>query len=65
MWVLPLKNMDLPMEKFMKIKALPPKNSIFFYSTPPLYLNVHNLPLENSMLPQPGGCGYKKQNSKP
>ena len=49
----------------MKIKASPPKNSIFFYSTPPLYLNVHNLHMENSMLPQPGGVDIKSKIQSP
>ena len=54
-WVIPLKNMGLPLKNFVKIKASPPKNSIFFYSTPKQILNFYNLPLENSMVPQPGG----------
>ena len=57
-WVIPLKNMGLPLKNFVKIKASPPKNSIFFYSTPKEILNFYNLPLENSMVPQPAGCGY-------
>ena len=57
-WVIPLKNMGLPLNNFVKIKASSPKNSIFFYSTPKGILNFYNLPLENSMVPQPGGgCG--------
>ena len=57
-WVIPLKNMGLPLKNFVKIKASPLKNSIFFYSTHKEILNFYNLPLENSMVPQPGGCGY-------
>ena len=56
-WVIPLKNMGLPLKNFVKIKASPPKNSIYFYSTPKEILNFYNLPLENSMVPQPGGGG--------
>ena len=56
-WVIPLKNMGLPLKNFVKIKASPPKNSIFFYSTPKEILNFYNLPLENSMVSQPGGGG--------
>ena len=58
-WVIPLKNMGLPLKNFVKIKASPPKNSIFVYSisTPKEILNFYNLPLENSMVPQPGGGG--------
>ena len=56
-WVLPLKNMGLPLKNCVKIKASSPKNSIFFYSNPKGVLNFYNLPLENSMVPQPGGGG--------
>ena len=52
---LPLKNVGLPVKNFVKIKASPPKNPIFFYSTPKEILNVYNLPMENSMVPQLGG----------
>ena len=52
-----LKNMGFPLKNFVKIKASPPKNSIFCYSTPKKSLNFYNLPLENSMVPQPGGGG--------
>ena len=45
------------MEDFVKIKASPPKNSIFFNSTPKEILNFYNWPLKNSMAPQPGGGG--------
>ena len=55
--VIPLKNMSLPLKNFVKIKASPPKNSIFFYSTPKEILNFYNLPLENSMAPPPGVGG--------
>ena len=56
---LPLKNWVIPLKNFVKIKASPPKNSIFVYSisTPKEILNFYNLPLENSMVPQPGGGG--------
>ena len=58
-WVIPLKNLGLPLKNFVKIKASPPENSIFVYSisTPKETLNFYNLPLENSMVPQPGGGG--------
>ena len=56
-WVIPLKNMGLPLKNCVKIKASPPKNSIFFYSTPKEILNLYNVPLENSMVPQPGAEG--------
>ena len=49
--------MGLPLKNFVKIKASPPKNSIFSYSTPKEILNFYNLPLKNSMVPQPGGEG--------
>ena len=55
---LPLKNMALALKNFVKIEASPPMNFIFFYSTPKEILNFYNLPLENSVVPQPGGCGY-------
>ena len=54
---LPLKNMVLPLKNLVKIKTSPPKNSIFFYSTPKEILSFYNLPLENSMVPQPGRYG--------
>ena len=54
---LPLKNMGLPMKNFVKIKPSPPKNPLFFYSTPKEILNVYNLPVENSMVPQLWGGG--------
>ena len=56
---LALKNMGLPLKNFVKIKASPPKNSIFFYSTPKEILTFYNLPPENSMVPQPGGADIK------
>ena len=46
------------LKNFVKIKTSPSKNSIFFYSTPKEILSFYNLPLENSMVPQPVGCGY-------
>ena len=49
--------MGLPLKNFVKIKASPPKNSIFFNSTPKEILNFYNLPQENSVAPQPGGGG--------
>ena len=58
--------MGFPLKNFVKIKASPPKNSIFCYSTPKKILNFYNLPLENSMVPQPrggGGGGAIKGNS--
>ena len=55
---LPLKNMGLCLKSSVKIKASHPKNSTFFYSTPKEILNFCNLTLENSMFPQPEGCGY-------
>ena len=39
------------------VKITPPKNSIFLYSTLKEILNSYNLPLENSMVPQPKGGG--------
>ena len=54
---LPLKNMGLPLKNFVKMKASPPKNSIFFYSTPKETLNLYNVPLDNSMVRQPGAEG--------
>ena len=42
-WVIPLKNMGLPLKNFVKIKALPPKNAIFFNSNPKEILNFYNL----------------------
>ena len=65
MCILPLKNMGLPLEKFIKIKASPPNNSIFFCSTPPLYRNVHNLPLENSMVLNRGRVDIKCKIQSP
>ena len=41
----------------MKIKASPPKNSIFFYPAIEEILNFYNLPLKNSMVPLSGGGG--------
>ena len=54
---LPLKNMALALKNFVKIEASPLMNSIFFFSTPEEILNFCNLPLENSVVPQPGGGG--------
>ena len=56
-WVISLKNMGLPLKNFVKMKASPPKNSIFFYSTSKETLNLYNVPLDNSMVPQPGAEG--------
>ena len=50
---LPLKNMVLPLNNLVKIKTSPPEDSIFFYSTPKEILSFYNLPLGNSMVPQP------------
>ena len=41
----------------MKIKASPPKNSIFFYPAIEEIRNFYNLPLKNSMVPLPAGGG--------
>lgn len=41
-------------EEFGKIKALPPQNSLFSYSTPKEILYFDNLSMENFMVPQPG-----------
>ena len=47
--------MGLPLKPFPLIRLiLRLKNSIFFYSTPKEILNLYNLPLENSMVPQAG-----------
>ena len=64
-WVIPLKNTGLPLKNFVKIKASPPKNSIFCYSPHKKILIFYNLPLENSMVPEPGGggCAAVKGNS--
>ena len=43
----------------LKIKTSPPKNSIFFCSTPKEILNFYNLPLKNSIGPQQGECRYQ------
>ena len=56
-WVISVKNIGLHLKNFVKIKASPPKNSIFSYSTPKEILNFYNLPLKNSMVPQPGVGG--------
>ena len=56
-WVLAPKNLVLPLKNFAKIKASPPNNYVFFYSTPKEILNFYNLPLENSMVPHPGWGG--------
>ena len=53
-WVLAPKNLVLALKNFAKIKASPPNNYVFFYSTPKEILNFYNLPLENSMVPHPG-----------
>ena len=45
--------MVLPLKNLVKIKTSAPKNSIFFYSTPKEILSFYNLPLGNSMVPQP------------
>ena len=49
--------MGLPLKNFVKIEASPPMNTIFFFSTPEEMLNFYNLPLENSVVPQPEGGG--------
>ena len=50
--------MHVPLKNIVKIKAPAPKNSIFvFCSTPKEILNFNNLPLKNSMVPQPGVGG--------
>ena len=41
---LPLKNWVIPLKNFVKIKASPPKNSMFFYSTPKEILNFITYP---------------------
>ena len=65
-WIIPLKNMGSPLKDFVKIKASAPKNSIFFFT---LHLKkssiFFNLPLENSMVPQPGGADIKCNSPMP
>jgi len=51
--------MGLPLKNFVKIEASAPMNFIFFYSTPKEILNFYDLPLENSVVPQPGGADIK------
>ena len=47
-----------PLKNFVKIKASPQTNFIFFYSAPKEILNFYNSPLENSMVPhERGGRG--------
>ena len=58
---LPVKNtgIHVPLKNKVKIKAPALKNSIFvFYSTPKDILSFNNLPLKNSMVPQPGVGGW-------
>ena len=50
----PLNNMGVPLQNFVKIKAPSPMNSIIFYSTLEEILSFYNLPLKNSMVPQQG-----------
>ena len=61
-WVIPLKNMGLPLTNFVKFPkefiCFTPKEFHIFYSTLKEIVNFYNLPLENSMVPQPAGCGY-------
>ena len=47
----------VPLKNFVKIKASPPKNSIFFYPAIEQIRNFYNLPLKNSMVPLPGSRG--------
>ena len=61
-WVIPLKNMGLPLTNFVKFPkefiCFTPKEFHIFYSTPKEILNFYDLPLGNSMVPQPARCGY-------
>ena len=57
---LPIKNTGthVPLKNSVKIKAPALKNSIcVFYPTPKQILSFNNLPLKNSMVPQPGVGG--------
>ena len=49
----------LSVKNFVKMKSLPPKNSIFSDFTPKEILSFYNLLLKNSMVPQPGEAGIK------
>ena len=49
--------MGVPLKNFVKIKASPPKNSIFFYPTTKEIHNFYNFPLKNSMVPLRRGGG--------
>ena len=51
--------MGLPMKNFMKIKDLPLKSAIVFYSTPEEILNFHNILLKNFIGPQKGDTDVK------
>ena len=42
-------------EEFRKNWSLTPNEFHIFFSTPEEILNFYNLPLENSVVPQPGG----------
>ena len=54
----PLKNMGVPLKKFVKIKAPPQNNSIVFDSTPKKIISFYKVPLKNFMVPQlSGGLG--------
>ena len=62
-WVIPLKNMGLPLKNFVKIKALPPKNAIFFNSNPKEILNFYNLPWRIPWFLNRGGGGVRILNA--
>ena len=49
--------MGLPLKNFVKLKLQPQRIPYFFNSTPKEILNFYNLPLDNSMVSQPGGGG--------
>ena len=48
-----------PWRILWKLRLHPQRIPYFFYSTPKEILNFYNLPLENSMVPQPGGADIK------
>ena len=62
-WVCPSKTGVLPLKNFAKSGAPAPKHSILLDSTPEEILNFYNVPLKNSVVPQPwpggGGTGIK------
>ena len=62
MWAYPWRIWVYPWRISWKLKLHPQRIQYLFYYTPKEILNFYNLPLKNSMVPQPRGADIKRNS---